>query len=153
MFAALFIAVSPVIVYFSRFARNNVFIAVFTVGLVICMWRYLTERRTLFLYLVAGLLALSFSTKEVTFLTAAMFLIFLDILFAWDITEQPERPNLTRLIFPSGSRSGSPAAERRLVAPFLCLVPFAWLIAIVWPLTEKTRTRWKLDSGRPLVTS
>ncbi len=75
LFAALFIAFSPVILYFNRFARGDTYMAIWTLGIVICMWRYMMERRPLYLYLIAGLLALSFATKEVTFMLAAMFLI------------------------------------------------------------------------------
>ena len=71
LFAALFLAFSPVLLFFSRYIRDDVLIAFFTLALVICIWRYLSERRTLYLFLIAGLLALSFTTMEATFLIAA----------------------------------------------------------------------------------
>ncbi len=134
LFAALFIAFSPVIVYFNRFARGDTYMTIWTLGIVVCIWLYLRDRRNLYLYLIAGLLALSFATKETTFLTTAMFLIFLDLLLAWEFTEQMRSK--------ADPRQQS-AAQWALI--FVCLVPVAWLIAITWPLTEKARARWKLD--------
>ena len=40
VFAAGLIAFSPTLIYFSRFARNDIYIAVFTLGLVVALWRY-----------------------------------------------------------------------------------------------------------------
>ena len=59
---------SPAILYFSRFARNDILMAVWTFGLVTCMWRYLDEGRDRYLYISAGLLALAFATKESAYL-------------------------------------------------------------------------------------
>ena len=50
--------------YFSRFARNDILIAVWTLGLVIAMWRFLDEGKPRYLYWASGLLALAFATKE-----------------------------------------------------------------------------------------
>src|SRR3989304_3250845 len=75
--AAPLIAFSPTLLYFSRFARNDIYVAVFTLGLVICLWRYVEERKERYLYVGAALLALSFATKENTFITTAILLFFL----------------------------------------------------------------------------
>ena len=65
--SALLLA-SPTILYFSRFARNDILMAVWAFGSVICMWKYLDEGRHRYLYLAAGLLALAFATKESAYL-------------------------------------------------------------------------------------
>ena len=64
LLAATMLAASPAMFYFSRFARNDILVAVWTLGLVIAVWRYLDEGKTRYLYWVAGLLALAFATKE-----------------------------------------------------------------------------------------
>ena len=64
LLAATMLAASPAMLYFSRFARNDILVAVWTLGLVIAVWRYLDEGKTRYLYWVAGLLALAFATKE-----------------------------------------------------------------------------------------
>ncbi len=64
LLAATMLAVSPALFYFSRFARNDILTAVWTLGLVIAMWRFLDEGKTRYLYWASGLLALTFATKE-----------------------------------------------------------------------------------------
>jgi uncharacterized protein (TIGR03663 family) len=86
--AALLLAVSPTLLYFSRFAREDIYIAFFTLSLVICAWRYLAQGGRLYLYFIAGLLALSFATKEVAYIVTAMFLVYLDLLVAREVAVQ-----------------------------------------------------------------
>jgi uncharacterized protein (TIGR03663 family) len=62
--AAVMITFSPSLLYFSRFARNDVFIAVFTIMLIGAMFRYIDERKERWLYVAAAALALGFTTKE-----------------------------------------------------------------------------------------
>ncbi|HLC29872.1 MAG TPA: flippase activity-associated protein Agl23, partial [Dehalococcoidia bacterium] len=57
----------------SRFIRNDIFIVVWDLLLVIGMWRFLERGRRADLLLVATALGLSFSTKEVTYLTVIIF--------------------------------------------------------------------------------
>ena len=71
LFSAALLTASPTILYFSRFARNDILMAVWTLGLVICMWRYFDEGRNRYLYAAAALLALAFSTKESSYLVVA----------------------------------------------------------------------------------
>ena len=63
--------------YFSRFARNDILVAVWTLGLVICMWRYIDEGKSRYLYIGAALLALLFATKETAYLVTATLGLFL----------------------------------------------------------------------------
>ena len=64
LLAATMLAASPALFYFSRFARNDILVAVWTLGLVIAMWRFLDEGKPRYLYWASGLLALVFATKE-----------------------------------------------------------------------------------------
>ena len=71
LFASALLTASPTILYFSRFARNDILMAVWALGLVICMWRYFDEGRNRYLYVAAALMALAFSTKESSYLVVA----------------------------------------------------------------------------------
>ena len=85
---SLLITVSPAMLYFSRFARNDIIMAVWTLGLVICLWRYIDEGKNRYLYIAAALAALSFSTKETSYLTTGLlglFLILINIQRNWPI--------------------------------------------------------------------
>ncbi len=72
LFVAALLTASPALLYFSRFARNDILMAVWTFGLVICMWRYFDEGRHRYLYIAASLLALMFATKESAYLVVAI---------------------------------------------------------------------------------
>ena len=74
------LAFSPAMLYFSRFARNDILMAVWTLALAIVIWRYLDERKPRYLYLSAGLLALAYATKETVFIVTVVFGGFLLLL-------------------------------------------------------------------------
>ncbi|MBI2917646.1 MAG: TIGR03663 family protein [Chloroflexi bacterium] len=83
--AAGLIAISPMLLYYSRFARNESPISVWNLALAICMWCYLQGRRPRYLYLGALFLALAFATKETAYITAAIFGTFLLLMGGWDL--------------------------------------------------------------------
>jgi uncharacterized protein (TIGR03663 family) len=82
-FAALLFAVGPSYLYFSRFAREDIYVASLTLALLIVIWRFLDHPRKYHPALIGALLALSFSTKETTFITVfvmgSFFLVALAI--------------------------------------------------------------------------
>jgi predicted membrane-bound mannosyltransferase/DNA-binding beta-propeller fold protein YncE len=117
LIAAVLLTVSPTILYFSRFFRNELFMLVWTLGIVICIWRYLDEERERYLYVMAALLALSFATKEVTFITAAITLLFLNLMFAVELGKR---------------REGERIDGTRVVLRTVILAPVAWVIAAAW---------------------
>ena len=73
---------SPAMLYFSRFARNDILIAVWTLGLIVCMWRYIDEGKDRYIYVASGLLALAFATKETSYLVTAILGLFLLVVAA-----------------------------------------------------------------------
>ena len=77
LFASGMLAFSPTLLYFSRFARNDVIMAVWALGLVISMWRYLDEGKPRYLYAAAVFLALAFTTKETAYLLVAVLGMYL----------------------------------------------------------------------------
>jgi predicted membrane-bound mannosyltransferase/DNA-binding beta-propeller fold protein YncE len=113
--AAVLLTFSPTLLYFSRFLRNDIYLAVWSMALVICIWRYLDEQKERYLYIMATVLALSFATKEVTFITAAIFLVFLDLMLAVEFGRR---------------RDGEEVTDTRVVARSVVMAPFAWLIAV-----------------------
>jgi predicted membrane-bound mannosyltransferase/DNA-binding beta-propeller fold protein YncE len=171
LLAALLLTFSPVLLFFSRFARNDIYIGFWTLAIVVCIWRYLSERKPLYLYLIAGLLALSFATKEVTFMTSALLLIYVNLLLAWQIVSQVrERGGRASDASDDPANPGSGSAvedttrarkrKKRAAAPppgtpplslggaialYAALIPTAWLVAITWPFTAGWRRRWGLE--------
>ncbi|KKK96555.1 hypothetical protein LCGC14_2661580, partial [marine sediment metagenome] len=123
LFASGLIAFSPTLLYFSRFARNDIYVAVFTLGIVVALWRYIDERKPVYLYAGAGLLGLSFATKENTFINVAILLVFLNLWLAADLLRQSRRE--------MGLDRASSA-----MAYFFLYLPYAWALAALWPFIK-----------------
>jgi uncharacterized protein (TIGR03663 family) len=67
--AAAALAFGPSYLYFSRFAREDIYVACITLALVAVTFRFLDRPRRHQPALIGALLALSFATKESTFIT------------------------------------------------------------------------------------
>lgn len=67
--AAALLAFGPSYLYFSRFAREDIYVACLTLGLIVVIWRYFDKPRKFYPALIGLLLAASFATKETTFIT------------------------------------------------------------------------------------
>ena len=67
----LMLAVSPALLYFSRFGRNDIIMAFWAALLLVLMWRYLEEDKDRYLYVASAVLAVMFATKETAFFVAA----------------------------------------------------------------------------------
>lgn len=83
--ACLLLAVSPGMVYFSRFAREDIYMAFFTLLMVVGIARYIHVRKMRWLVIAAAAFAFSYATKEATFLTILVFGSFLGGLIAWEL--------------------------------------------------------------------
>jgi uncharacterized protein (TIGR03663 family) len=71
--AAVLVSTSPAILFYGRYARNDVFMALFALGWLYGALRYLETRRPRFLLLAALAQSLSFCAKETAFLTGLAF--------------------------------------------------------------------------------
>jgi uncharacterized protein (TIGR03663 family) len=67
--AAVFLAAGPSYLYFSRFAREDIYVACITLALLVTVFRFLDRPRRHHPAAIGALLALSFATKETTFIT------------------------------------------------------------------------------------
>jgi len=83
--ACFLLAVSPSMVYFSRFAREDIYMAFFTLLMVVGIARYIRDRKMRWLVIAAAGFAFSYATKEATFLTILLFGSFLGGLIAWEL--------------------------------------------------------------------
>ena len=78
--------------------------AVWTLGLVVTMWRYLDEGKNRYLYIASALLALAFATKETSYIITVIlggFLALLIFVEIWDGIRR--RLNLYGLPLPSAA--------------------------------------------------
>jgi uncharacterized protein (TIGR03663 family) len=134
--AAAFIAISPTLLYYSRFTREDIYTAFWTLGMVVFAWRYMTSRQNKWLYLTVGFMAGSFLTKETTFMTAAAFIFFFMFLFAGHIAD---KVRATRLEM----------SHVQYVALTVGLIPAAPFIAIGWPFIQGWREKYALGEMPP----
>ncbi len=70
---SLFLLASPTVLYFSRFMRNDVYMAVWAVALLAIALRYMERPRTWMLFAWAVIWALTFASKESAFFLVGMF--------------------------------------------------------------------------------
>ena len=78
LIAAVMLALSPALLYFSRFGRNDIIMMFWAVALFILMWLYLhsqrePSQRRICLYLASAVLAFMFASKETAYLLVAIF--------------------------------------------------------------------------------
>ncbi|MCE2464580.1 MAG: TIGR03663 family protein [Dehalococcoidia bacterium] len=80
LIAAVLLTLSPSVLYLSRLGRNEILMAVWAVAILILLWRYMNEGKDRYLYLLAGVLALAFASKETAYFLVATFGIALFVM-------------------------------------------------------------------------
>lgn len=87
LLSGLFFLISPYMLFYGRYTRNEAFIELFGVILLFSVLHYLEEGKHATIYLYAIFLSLYFCTKETSFIFTAEMLIFLAVIFLKDITQ------------------------------------------------------------------
>ena len=87
-FASVMLMLSPTLLYFSRFGRNDILMAFWGVALFILLWRYIHSSENRYLYLASAVLAFMFATKETAYIITLIlggmaFLLALPDLVTW----------------------------------------------------------------------
>lgn len=136
LFAAAFIAISPTLMYYSRFTREDIYTAFWTFGLVIFLWRYMASQEDKWLYLAAGFMAGFFLTKETSFMTVAAFLVFFDFLLAQHLSTRIRAKSVSMNDITFGA----------LTAGMMVAAP---VIAIGWPLFKDWRAKYDINDIPP----
>ena len=75
----LLFTISPFLLYYGRYARNESFVALFTVLAIYAVLRYLDKGDHFSLFLLTAVTALHFSTKETSYIYSAQMLLFLAV--------------------------------------------------------------------------
>jgi uncharacterized protein (TIGR03663 family) len=94
LIAALMFTISPYMLYYGRYVRNEAFVALFGVISIWAILRYLETGQNRYLYWLTAVMVLHFATKETSFIYAAQALLFLGLYFVYRITQkQWQKPN------------------------------------------------------------
>ena len=97
--AAGLFTISPFMLYYGRYARNESIAIFFTLATVWTVLRYLENGENKYLYLTAAFTALHFATKETAFIFTAQLMTFLGLLFIYKISKTPWKKPLLRKAF------------------------------------------------------
>jgi predicted membrane-bound mannosyltransferase/DNA-binding beta-propeller fold protein YncE len=79
LLAGLFFLISPYLLYYGRYTRNEAFIELFAVMMLYAVLRYIDKRDNASLILLTITSALHFATKETAYIYTAQMMIFLAI--------------------------------------------------------------------------
>jgi predicted membrane-bound mannosyltransferase/DNA-binding beta-propeller fold protein YncE len=82
LLAGIFMLISPYMLFYGRYTRNESYVALWGVMTLYGLLRYLEEGQEKHLLLLAAVTALQFVTKETSFIYSAQLLLFLLVIFA-----------------------------------------------------------------------
>jgi uncharacterized protein (TIGR03663 family) len=84
--ASILLLISPITLYYSRYIRNDVYIAVWTMLMIVALFHFLHSHKPGWFYLGAVALMLSMTTKEVAYIFGFIGLVFVIELLLWEKT-------------------------------------------------------------------
>ncbi len=87
LLAGVFFLISPYMLFYGRYTRNESFVALFGVITLYAILRYLDKGENSALYLLTAAISLHFATKETAFIYVAQLLTFLALLFIARMTD------------------------------------------------------------------
>jgi uncharacterized protein (TIGR03663 family) len=86
--AAFLLTISPYMLYYGRYVRNEAFVAFFGVVMLWSMLRYIDTAKPKYLYILTAVTVLHFCTKETAFIYAAQALLFLALYLVYRLTQR-----------------------------------------------------------------
>jgi predicted membrane-bound mannosyltransferase len=89
LIAGLLMVISPYMLYYGRYVRNESFVGLSGIIMLYAMLRHLEVGGKKYLLLLAGALSLHYLTKETSFIYTAQALLYLAIYFIAQVTRRP----------------------------------------------------------------
>ncbi|MGD2039926.1 MAG: TIGR03663 family protein, partial [Anaerolineae bacterium] len=86
--ASILLLISPSILYYSRYIRNDIYITVWTILLIAALFHFIRSRKPFWFYLGAAVLMLSLATKENAYIFGFIGLIFIIEIILWERTSK-----------------------------------------------------------------
>lgn len=86
--AGFLLVISPYMLYYGRYVRNESFVGFSGIVMLYAMLRHLEVGGKKYLYIMAGALALHFTSKETSFIYTAQALLFLAFYFVIQVTKK-----------------------------------------------------------------
>jgi len=88
LIAAFLLTISPFMLYYGRYVRNEAFVAFFGILMLWSILRYIDTGKSKYLYLFTAVTVLHFCTKETSFIYSAQALLFLAFYLAYRLTKR-----------------------------------------------------------------
>jgi len=89
--AALMALISPFLLYYERYTREDSYVAISLFIMLYSILRYFETGKPKYIYLIAGSLVIHYLTKETSFIYTAQVLIYLAIFFLVRVTQRTWR--------------------------------------------------------------
>lgn len=102
LIAAGLAIISPYLLYYGRYVRNEAFVAFFSLLAVYAAFRYMETRRPRWLYLFTLAGSLHFLTKETAFIFTAQMMLFLALFFSERVLRRAWASPQRRIVFLAG---------------------------------------------------
>ncbi len=90
LIAAFLLVISPFMLYYGRYVRNEAYVGLFGLLMLYAILRYLEEKRLRHLYLLTLVTTLHFAAKETSFIYVAQALLFLGVYLLVETINQPQ---------------------------------------------------------------
>lgn len=87
--AAAMVLISPFLLYYARYTREDSYVSLSTFVLLYSVLRYFETGKPKYIYLIAGSLVIHYLTKETSFIYTAQLLIYLAIYFLVRVIQKP----------------------------------------------------------------
>jgi predicted membrane-bound mannosyltransferase/sugar lactone lactonase YvrE len=88
LLAGLFYLISPILLFYGRYTRDEAFLGLFGVVIYYLVFKYLEKGKSSSLLWLAAMLSLQFTAEETAFIYTAILLLFLGILFLKDVSQK-----------------------------------------------------------------
>ncbi len=87
LIAGFLMLISPYMLFYARYARNDIIVVFFIALMFYAVWRYLEKGNKKTLFLLTAALIFQFTLKEVAYIHTAQLLLFLAVLFFIDLAK------------------------------------------------------------------
>lgn len=118
LIATALMVISPYMLYYSRYVRNEALVVPQVLLMVYAVFRYFEDRRARWLYLLAASLSLHYATKETAFIYTAQLMLFLGGYLAWRLFNLNWRQTWHKVTFIIGFTSATLGTVIALFALF-----------------------------------
>ncbi|MEK7328615.1 MAG: flippase activity-associated protein Agl23, partial [Chloroflexota bacterium] len=85
LLGALFMLISPYMLFYSRYVRNESYVVVWGLLMALALFNYMERREAKWLYTMVAATSLMYTTKEVSYIYVAIWMLFLGFIFLYEM--------------------------------------------------------------------